>query len=98
MPKPGPAPFLAAVRLGRSYDVSVAPDEASVVSLGRNVVRWDVVRQRRLSSSHPLSHPSYLDWAVSGSSVIVKNTAGRSVILDPLSLQLRSELPGPDVG
>ena len=98
MLKPGPAPFVAAVTIGRSYDVAVAPDESSVVSLGRSVVRWDVARQRRLSSSHPLSHSSHLDWAVSGSSVIVKNTAGRSVILDPQSLQFRSELPGPDVG
>jgi hypothetical protein len=53
--------------------------------LGRNVVVIDVAARQRLSSSHPLSHPSNACFSPDGGTLAVKSTSGRIVIIEPRS-------------
>lgn len=56
-----------------------------LVCLGRNVVVIDVPARQRLSTSHPLSHPSDACFSPDAGTLAVKSTSGRIVIIEPRS-------------
>jgi hypothetical protein len=68
-----------------AYKVSRSDDGRLIACLGRNVVVIDVGERRRVSTSHPFSHPSHAAFAPNARSLAVKATNGRIVVLDPLS-------------
>lgn len=85
-------------RIGRSYQVAVAPDGSTVCALGRNVVLWETRRKRRVASAHPLSHPSYASFSPGGDVLAIKNTGGEVVILNASDLSIRHRLGGEEFG
>ena len=85
-------------RPGACYGAAFAPDGASVVCIGRNVVLWDATRRRRLASAHPLSHPSDVAFSPSGHELVVKNTSGECVVLDGTDLGILLRLGGTQFG
>ena len=98
---PGVIPSALAVasnRRGACYAAAIAPDGASAVCLGRNVVLWDTARTQRLASAHPLSHPSHVAFAPSGREIAVKNTSGECAVLDATSLEVVGRLGGTEFG
>jgi hypothetical protein len=68
-----------------AYEVSRSDDGRLIACLGRNVVVVDVGERRRVSTSHPISHPSHSAFAPDACSLAVKATSGRIVVLDLLS-------------
>jgi hypothetical protein len=68
-----------------AYEVSRSDDGRLIACLGRNVVVVDVGERRRVSTSHPFSHPSHAAFAPDARSLAVKATSGRIVILEPQS-------------
>ena len=67
------------------YSVRFSDDGEMLVCLGRNVVVIDVAARQRLSTSHPLSHPSNACFSPDGGTLAVKSTSGRIVIIKPRS-------------
>jgi WD40 repeat protein len=68
-----------------AYDLSCSDDGRLLACLGRNVVVIDITSRRRLSTSHPLSHPSHAAFSPGSSALAVKATSGRIVVMDPCS-------------
>ena len=52
-------------------------------AIGRNVVVLDLERRERVSTSHPLSHPSSATFSANGDALAVKATNGHIVVLNP---------------
>lgn len=69
------------LKLPSSYALCVSPSERLVASIGRNVVIADLVNRKRLSSSHPLSHPSRAAVSPDDDILAVKSTWGEIAIL-----------------
>ena len=76
------------LRWPAAYHLAIAPQGGALACLGRNVVVLDLAKRQRLWTVHPLSHPSSVDFAPDGRSLVVKATDGRIVILDASSGQL----------
>lgn len=68
-----------------AYDLSCSADGRLLACLGRNVVVIDIAARQRVSTSHPLSHPSHVTFSPSGEALAVKATSGRIVVIDPRS-------------
>jgi len=68
-----------------AYDLSCSADGRLLACLGRNVVVIDIVARQRVSTSHPLSHPSHVAFSPGGEALAVKATSGRIVVIDPRS-------------
>jgi WD40 repeat protein len=87
------------VKFPVGYTVRFSDDGALLACLGRNVVVIDVSARRRLSTSHPLSHPSDVAFSPDGATLVIKNTSGRIVIIDPRSGEVlrdhRNQKEGP---
>jgi WD40 repeat protein len=73
------------VKFPAGYSVCFSDNGELLVCLGRNVVVIDVPSRTRISTSHPLSHPSKAAFSPNGSMLAVKATSGRIVVLDPRS-------------
>jgi WD40 repeat protein len=73
------------VKWPAAYDASCSDDGRRVACIGRNVVVIDIAARRRVSTSHPLSHPSHAAFSPDGDALAVKATSGRIVLLDPAS-------------
>lgn len=71
-----------------AYDVSCSDDGRLLACLGRNVVVIDLAARQRLSTSHPLSHPSTASFSPNGEALAVKATSGRIVVVDPCNGQV----------
>lgn len=74
-----------ALRLPTSYALCVSQSERLIAAIGRNVVIADLESRRRLSSSHPLSHPSHADFSADERLLVIKSTWGEIVVLDTAS-------------
>jgi WD40 repeat protein len=68
-----------------AYDLSNSDDGQLLACVGRNVVVIDVAARQRVSTSHPLSHPSNTAFSPDGEALAVKATSGRIVVIDPRS-------------
>ena len=68
-----------------AYDLSCTADGRLVACLGRNVVVIDMATRQRVSTSHPLPHPSHAAFSPDGDMLAVKSTSGRIVVIDPRS-------------
>jgi len=68
-----------------SYSLARSDDARFLACLGRNVVVIDMHERVRVSTSHPLSHPSHASFSPNGEQLAVKSTSGKIVILDPKS-------------
>ncbi|WP_148300886.1 hypothetical protein [Asaia platycodi] len=53
----------------------------------RNVSVMNTENRKRLSVSHPLSHPSSYDFSTDGSHLAIKSTSGHIVIIDQKLVQ-----------
>lgn len=73
------------IRWPAAYEVSCSDDGRLIACLGRKVVVIDAGERRRVSTSHPFSHPSHAAFAPDARSLAVKATSGRIVVLDPVS-------------
>jgi WD40 repeat protein len=71
------------LKLPTSYALALSPSGDRIAALGRNVVTGDTTAMRRLSSCHPLSHPSHASFNSDGTLLAVKSTSGRIVLLNP---------------
>jgi hypothetical protein len=71
------------LKLPSSYALSLSFKGDRVAAIGRNVVIGDTLSMRRLASSHPLPHPSHACFNSAGTSLAVKSTSGRIVVLNP---------------
>ena len=74
-----------ALKLPTSYALCVSHSESLIAALGRNVVIADLDCRRRLSTSHPLSHPSHADFSADDRLLVVKSTWGEIAVLDTKS-------------
>lgn len=70
------------LKIGTSYSVAFSPDGSCLVTLGRDVVLWDLPGRKKTWRSRPLSYPSHPAFSPDGNLLAVKNTAGHIVILD----------------
>lgn len=70
------------LKLPTSYALCVSQSERLVAALGRNVVIADLQSRKRLSSSHPVSHPSKADFNPDERLLVVKSTWGEFAVLD----------------
>jgi WD40 repeat protein len=68
-----------------AYQLSRSPDGRLLACLGRNVVVIDIAARQRVSTSHPLSHPSHVAFSPGSEALAVKATSGRIVVIDPHS-------------
>ncbi len=73
------------LKLPTSYELSLSPRGDRIAAIGRNVVTGDTLAMRRLISCHPLSHPSHACFNSAGTSLAVKSTSGRIVLLNPMT-------------
>jgi WD40 repeat protein len=48
----------------------------------------DIAARQRVSTSHPLSHPSHTEFSPKGDALAVKSTSGRIVVINPSSAQV----------
>jgi hypothetical protein len=71
-----------ALKLPTSYALCVSQSERLIAAIGRNVVIADLQSRRRLSSSHPLSHPSHGDFSADDRLLVIKSTWGEIAVLD----------------
>jgi WD40 repeat protein len=69
----------------KAYRVSCSDDGQLLACLGRNVVVIGLAARRRVSTSHPLSHPANATFSPNGETLAIKATSGRIVIIDPRS-------------
>lgn len=76
------------INLKVDHEVAFSPDGRLLAAIGRDVVLWDLSRGEKRFRVHPLSHPSRLAFSRSGDRLAVKNTAGRIVILEPVTGQV----------
>lgn len=74
-----------ALKLPTSYALCVSQSERLIAAIGRNVVIADLECRKRLSSSHPLSHPSHADFSADDRLLAVKSTWGEIAVLDAQS-------------
>jgi WD40 repeat protein len=82
------------MKVGTSHQLRFSPDGHYVVSIGRNVVLWDLRTRKRVTHCHPLQHPSHMDFSKDGKLLAVKNTSGQIVILNVPNLDTLSVIKG----
>lgn len=70
-----------------TYEFALSPHGDLIAALGRNVVTAHTASMTRLTSCHPLSHPSSASFNHDGSQLAVKSTSGRIVVIDPITGQ-----------
>ncbi len=68
-----------------AYNLCCSRDGHLMGAVGRNIVVVHLERRERVSTSHPLSHPSSAVFSANGHALAVKATSGHIVILDPTS-------------
>jgi WD40 repeat protein len=74
------------LKLPTSYELILSPQGDRMAAIGKiNVVTVDTVKMQRLMFCHPLSHPAHACFNVDGSSLAVKNTKGRIVLVNPVT-------------
>lgn len=78
------------MKVGTSHRLRFSPDGHYVVSIGRNVVLWDLSTHKRVAYCHPFQHPSHVDFSTDGKLLAVKNSSGTIVVLDVPSLKTLS--------
>ena len=89
--------MLGGVRIGQSYDVKIAPDERSVVTLTNSrVVVWDL-ESGEVARSTEFADGAYVDFAPDGSSIAVVNTSGECRVLSAADLHEVARLTGEDL-
>jgi WD40 repeat protein len=76
------------LKLPSCYELAVSRDGKLLASLGRNIVIADTYELKRISSSHPFSHPSSACFNQAGTRLAVKNTSGQIIITDPVSSEV----------
>lgn len=69
------------LKLPTTYAFSASPDGNLIAALGRNVVVANTRTLRKLSSAHPVSHPSRACFNGDGTLLAVKSTSGRIVVM-----------------
>lgn len=80
------------MKVGRAFQLRLSPDGRHAVSIGRNVVFWDLQTCRRIGSVHPFKHPSSVDFSPDGSYFAVKNSAGEIRVIDVPELRIREPI------
>lgn len=70
------------LKLQKSYEVVFSPTSSFLVSLGQDVVVWDVILRKKRFRVHPFSHPSHCDIHPSETFIAIKNTAGQIILID----------------
>jgi len=70
------------LKIGASYVVEFSSDGSQLATLGRFVWIWDLQSRAKRWRSHPFPHPSYAAFSPDDSTLAVKNTAGKIVVLD----------------
>ena len=68
-----------------AYDLACSDDGRLLACLGRNVVVIDLAAGQRVSTNHPLPHPSGAAFAPDGDALAVKATNGRIVVINTRS-------------
>ena len=63
------------------YQFALSSGGNRLASIGRNVVMTDPLKMVRLYSCHPVSHPSYAAFSPDGTTLAVKSTSGRILLL-----------------
>jgi hypothetical protein len=71
-----------ALKLPTSYALCVSQSERLIAAVGPNVVVADLYCRKRLSTTHPLSHPSHVDISADDRFLVVKSTWGEIAVLD----------------
>lgn len=66
-----------------TYFLSRSTSHGLTGLIGRNVSVMNTENRKRLSVSHPLSHPSSYDFSTDGRHLAIKSTSGHIVIIDP---------------
>lgn len=88
---------MKALKLKVVYTSQFSPDGQTLVTVGRDIVAWNVASRSKHYRVHPVSHPSNLSFSPDGDRIAIKNTVGRIVILDAATGAVQRELdPGRD--
>lgn len=76
------------LKLPSCYKLAVSKDCKLLASLGRNIVIADTNELKRISSSHPFSHPSSACFNQTATRLAIKNTSGQIVLTNPESSEV----------
>jgi len=84
---------LRPLKLPKSYEIAISPNEHFIAALGRNVACANLRTMKRVGSWHPLSHPSHASFSQSSARLAVKNTSGQIVVISAVEGRVLSPPP-----
>lgn len=86
------------IQIGPSFELRFDPTSSRAISVGRNISVWNLETKTRVTRSHPLKHPSHVNWSPDGEKICVKATSGELVIVDAKTLKVQTQLQSKRAG
>lgn len=86
------------LNIRKSYRVAFSLDGTRLASLSQDISVWDIVSEREVLRSQPLSHPSSCCFSPSGRELAVKATSGQIMIIASQSGEVLCDFKNDDDG
>lgn len=71
------------ISLKTAHEFAFSPDSKRVAFIGgRDLTVFDIETRKAIFAVHPIANPSHIDFSPDGNCLALKNTRGRTIILD----------------